>query len=266
MSYNVKGISPTLLKVAFELRYRHGYTFLDRCGRTINEIQEYYPDWVVGQAGPQSGGLLNVQSGAKFNFSNAKLDLGIDQSPRGDAINEGKLTVFSKEAEELTAIVIDQLGLSEFSRIGCRAWYLFAAESMEGAYEFLRSLEIYPVSKKLIDALSGEELGASHAAIISGKDRMFRVGLDAAERAIEVDLGDAVANIPIHSLPSKDRRDALVRQERLRAQGKRNPLYAAVIDVDAYREEPPPKLEAREFIESSLATVEELLQRLGKPE
>ena len=46
---------PNLHSYVYELRYNYGYTYLDRCGATINEILRNKPGWVQNDINPQSG-------------------------------------------------------------------------------------------------------------------------------------------------------------------------------------------------------------------
>jgi hypothetical protein len=245
----IRGKSPVLLKVVFELKYRQGYTYLDRCGRTINTIQEYHPDWVVagGQPTLQSGSMLNVETGTKFNFS----ALALDRPMRKGELDAAALATFAQEAEDITGIVIDQLGLAQFSRIGCRAWYLFPTDSEAEAKAFLQGLNLFHVSPPLVAAFGGELEHASASVTFVGADRKYKVSFDVVERTIEIDLGEAVVNVPIHTLPSKERHAALVAQGKAASRRKSHPPNAAMIDIDASREDPA-FVKPREFVLSSL--------------
>jgi hypothetical protein len=251
MPQAIKGKIPVQLKIVFELRYRQGFIYLDRCGRTINTIREYYPDWIsaLSQPSPQVASLINVETGTKFNFNSSKLDLSLDRASEG-ALDETEIARFAEEAENLTEIVIDQLTLVDFSRIGCRIWYLFPSDTMEEARDFLKSLQLSSASPALSSAFEGEVESSALAVTINGKDRKFRVGADVVERYAEVDLGDALLNISVQSLPSKERRRTLVQREKAKSRMRKNPLYATIIDVDAYRDDPQ-SVKAGEFVKSS---------------
>jgi hypothetical protein len=178
------------------------------------------------------------------------MNLAIDRSTQqGDLADQ--IDAFAGSAKDLSDVVIDQLGLADFARIGCRAWYLFDAETLEEARKFLASLEFVKVSPAIADAFSGEIESTSLAITLVGKDRKFRIGMDATERAVEVDLGEAVVNVPIHLMVSGQRLEALKARGKSEKRRRTHPPFAAVIDVDAYRENPS-SIKPEDFIKSSL--------------
>jgi len=69
-----------LQRVVFELRYRHGFTYLDACGRTLNKIQDEYPEWILttDQPNPQSAPLISINNACIFNFSALKFDFSLE--------------------------------------------------------------------------------------------------------------------------------------------------------------------------------------------
>jgi hypothetical protein len=260
MPQTIKGKVPVTLKVAFEVRYRQGYTYLDRCGRTINLIQEYHPEWIIAgsQPNPQSGTMLNVERGTKLSFSSHKFDMGIDRPTLAGDLDQEKIEQFATDAEELSSIVFDQLGLADFSRIGCRVWFLFPADSEVESWKFLDSLNLYSVSPALIAAF-GERESATFSMTATGQDRKFKVSCEFVERTIEVDVGEAVVNVPVQALPSHERRKALLKKLEAKSRKEKHPPFATSIDIDAYREDPE-ILKPAEFVLSSIKMASEGLR------
>jgi hypothetical protein len=268
MAIGIHGKFPETLKVVFELRYRQGMTYLDRCGRTINMIQEYHPEWVLpvgAGATPQNATLLNVESKFKLNFSSHKIDLTVDRPILEGDLDSDKLKLFAADAEAVSSIIIDQLGLADYSRIGCRVWYLFPSETMDEAVSYITELGLFTINPAIYEAFGGVADTLSLGVVIDGSDRKFRIGFEAVERAIEIDLGDAVVNIPPQVLKAGRRvsgrdEDKRVADERQRAfirklqrgtrQQKHSP-FASLIDVDVYRDDPE-TVKPGEFVLSSL--------------
>jgi hypothetical protein len=268
MAIGIHGKFPETLKVVFELRYRQGMTYLDRCGRTINMIQEYHPQWVLGgNAGvtPQNATLLNVENKFKLNFSSLKIDLSVDRPILGGDLDSDKLKLFAADAENLSSIIIDQLGLADYSRIGCRVWYLFPAQTMQDAVSYLANLGLFSVNPALYGAFGGDAESISLGVVIDGQDRKYRIGFEAVERAIELDLGDAVVSVPPQALKTgrrvsgwaEDKRVAEQRYEafkeklRTKARQEKHSPFASMIDVDTYLDDPE-IVRPGEFVLSSL--------------
>ncbi|MGA2585338.1 MAG: hypothetical protein ABSG31_18875, partial [Tepidisphaeraceae bacterium] len=147
----------------------------------------------------------------------------------------------------------------DFSRMGCRTWHMFEANSAEEAWLILNSFRFFDVSNVLFTAFNGRLESASLAAIINGVDRKYRIALDSIERTAEIDLGDAVLNVPAHLLPStkrgqeSERRTAIIAKSRR----KKHPPFAAFLDVDAFREEPASVESPAEFVLSSILSTEQ---------
>lgn len=205
--------------------------------------------------------MLNHQTGSKFNFSSYKIDLSLDRSVQEGDINEESLKQFADDAEQLSAIVADQLALAEFSRIGCRIWYLIPANTIEEAWSYLDSLKLYQIAPEIGAAFGGKQESTSMSISIVGEDRKFRLSLSTGERNIEVDLGDAVANVPIYMLPSKERLKANLGKLEAGKRRRKFPLFATVIDVDAFRDEPE-TVKPSEFVQSSFRLANEGLYSL----
>src|SRR5438067_3664256 len=86
----VHGRTPVLQKLVYELRYRQGYTYLDKCGRIINLIQRENPEWIVqgDQVSPQNAPLVSLRTAAIFNFSAVSLSLSLEKPLSQDALSQ----------------------------------------------------------------------------------------------------------------------------------------------------------------------------------
>ena len=92
-----------LQKVAFELRYRRGYSYLDKCGRTIDALMTQQNEWVLkdDSVSPQNAPLLSLRNQAALNFSSKKLDLGLEMRPGGDPLTTEDVSLFQEEPKVL---------------------------------------------------------------------------------------------------------------------------------------------------------------------
>jgi hypothetical protein len=275
MPVAIKGSFPSAFRLAFELRYRFGFTYLDRCGRTINLIMRDHPEWILlNQLNPQNAPLVSTRNGCRFNFSAARLDLGL-QKPMGEgSLSSEDFMVFQEQVEQLVPLIIDQLSLEDFSRIGCRIWYLFPFDQMRQAEAWLKDLGCFSVSERFSGAFDGTLEGVNFTVVLASLDRKFRIGFDTVERTVPIDLGDSVMAISTHQLPSElkeekgqprhqrtnPRFEALLAKAKAKKLAAENAAYAAMIDVDASQDEPE-VVRAGEFVRT---TLDQALDRLRK--
>src|SRR5689334_13365446 len=102
-----------LQKVAFELRYRRGYSYLDKCGRTVDALMTQQSEWVLKEesVSPQNAPLLSLRNQAVLNFSSKKLDLGLEMRPGGAPLTSEEVTAFAEQVEAGGTLIIEELGL-----------------------------------------------------------------------------------------------------------------------------------------------------------
>jgi hypothetical protein len=240
-------------KFVFELRYDYGFTYLDRCGRIVNYILKTWPEWMLANTSPnpQNAPLLSIQNNCRFNFSARKLDFSVEQTIGEPSLSEEDRDSFIVQVDELTRFLIRELDLSEFSRIGFRTWYLVPARDEADAEQWLKDQEFFTISKGFLSLFpEGKQKAASIAVIVEADDRHYRVALNSIERTISLELGDNVLNIPAHSLP-KNQRDHLIKQIKEKKRRQHNPQFAAMVDIDAYQEDPK-IVEPASFLKSCL--------------
>jgi hypothetical protein len=248
----VHGKVPILYKLAYELRYRQGFAYLDKCGRIINKIQRNFPEWVThGDPSPQSAALVSMRNGAVLNFSSVSVSLGLEMPVGGDPLTVEDVHSFIESADSITALVIDQLGivLEQLVRIGFRPWFLFASNDQEDAEAWLLRLGVFSVSDALSGSFGGTIESAQVGIVIAGEDRHFRVGLTGMERQAQLDLGQSVLSVRPRSL-EENQREFLQQQMKVRRRMRQNPQFVAGVDIDCYQENPK-VLDVRDFLRTS---------------
>jgi hypothetical protein len=114
------------------------------------------------------------------------------------------------------------------------------------------------VSPKLVSAFEGQLEAANMAVLIESKDRKFRVAFNSIERTVPLNLGEGILNVPPRSLP-KGQREHLVEQLKLKKRLAHNPQFAAMIDIDAFQDEPR-IVKAGEFVRTSLEQLKRFLE------
>lgn len=248
----VGGREALLHKVVFDVRYRFGFSYLDSCGRTANTIMREFPEWFLrsDSPNPQNAPLVSLRNGCLFNFSALKYDLSLER-PTGEApLLEDNVAQFSSQAESLHAIIIDNLGLEVFTRMGCRAWYLFPCSSKEDSEEWLMGLGCYSIFDSLVKAFGSRVDSTSMSVVILGEDRKYRIAFNGVERRAEIDMGQGILGVRPRDL-HEGQHKFLVEQQRLKTRIRQSPEFAAMIDVDAFLEDPQ-VIGPKNFIDTSL--------------
>lgn len=223
-------------KLIYELRYNYGYTYLDRCGATINDILRSHPGWVQGEVNPQGGTLEDQETRIRFHFSCLKLDLAHEQSPSVPEVT--KVEEFAKLADEITKIVTDRLGIEEFNRMGFRVWRLFEQSSLEDARTAVKNLGLISM-EKLQSFNLGQIDEVSFTFVANRQDTMARIAIAPVQQSIQLDPGTLTkAKVESHKQP-KGRKKALIEKLRAKKRIKQFPQFALLVDVDNFIEEPP---------------------------
>jgi hypothetical protein len=259
----INGKQPLLRQIVFEVRYNHGYTYLDRCGKILNRISREYAEWVVGnQVNPQNAPLYSLRNGCRFVFNTLSGNSAIDRSMSDELILDEDIVLFSEQSEELTTVLIDELGLKDFSRIGFRSFYYFPCETKEEAEKWVQDLGILSVSPDLLSAFGGNLESVAASAVVAGQDHRIRIGINSVETPHQLEAGAETLSIRASGLP-RDKRQ-LLEQIRARRRLERNTRFAAVIDFDSFQEEPI-SVNPREFIMSNSGLFLDRLYSLLSP-
>ena len=242
---------PVVHKLVFELCYDHGYTYLDRCGATLNSIMRERPHWIMGDAAvsPQGAPLMNTNNNSEFHFSSLSMAFSIEQGLGMNTVLEDQLQSFFEEIEPVSGIVQAELGLTTFTRIGLRTWYLFGCDNKEEAEKWIEDLDCFRVSPKLSEAFHGTLNAAGFSAVIDGGDRCFRLAVHGVERSFTLNMGKEITNISPRRL-SKDQQAYALEKLKTRKEHTHRPHFAAMIDIDAYQEMPT-RVEPSDFAISS---------------
>jgi hypothetical protein len=257
----LKGKEPLLRQLIFELRYRHGFVYLDRCGKTLNRITREQPEWVIGnEVTPQGAPLYSMRNRCRFTFSSSKLDLTLDNTTADEPISEEERTEFVNSVGLFSAIIIDELGVNVFPRMGVRGLYYFAGQSKKESEDWLQSLQVFSVSPKLTSSFQAQLEAVGLSVVLTGQDCRFRIAFNGVETPAQLDMGGELLTVRASALP-QDQRQVLLKQ--LSAQRRRtvNSGYAVVIDIDAYHEDPPSP-DPREFADRQTAKFLDTLRTL----
>ncbi|HHT9120178.1 MAG TPA: hypothetical protein ACFYD3_06515 [Candidatus Hypogeohydataceae bacterium YC41] len=254
----IKGKSSICNKVVYEVRYKYGFTYLDRCGSTVNEIMKSASEWILSESSPnpQNAPLVSLRNGTRLNFSALKYDFSLEQPLGSDKdLEEEDTNEFTKQVDFVSSILNERLNLKDFTRVGFRIWYLFASPTKEDSERWISELlKEMPVDNSIATAFDGTIEAKNYIAIIAAKDRKFRISINGVERYAQVDLGENILGLRASQL-SRDQNKFLLDQLKAKKRIAKNPAFAAMIDVDSFVEMPK-DVEARDFITESLRQIE----------
>jgi len=247
----VSAIEPILFKVVFEVRYRFGYLYLDRCGRILNSILQDGAEWVIRAVPqPQAASVTSMRNSATFVYSSDSFSLSVEKATGADGIADEEMVIFSEQADVLGSIVQSNLNVTDFKRIGLRVWYLFPCQNKPEAERWLMQLGLFEIPARVYEAFSGNLDSASASILISTTDRKIRLAATSVERSAVLDLGDTSMVVPPHTLSEKQ--DIVLRQQlREKRRKQQDPGHAVMIDIDSFIDDPGSEINISDFIRSS---------------
>jgi hypothetical protein len=221
-----------------EVRYDDGQLYLDHCGRLLKKLLKDAPEWIVcPNPTPQGTSLFDIVAATQLGFSMASASLALDKSLGDEVISEEEAGDFIKQVGAVLTLVLDELEVSRFTRLGYREQYFFPFESKEESENWIRGLGLFTVAPTFLEGFhaSQEEMGV--VVVIEGEDCRYRVGLNGVERSAQVPVGEASVNIR-SSLASKEQKQALLQAMKKKRQRQIDSAFAVVLDIDAYQQEP----------------------------
>src|SRR6266404_5664512 len=191
----LRGKEPQLRKLIYELRYEQGYLYLDRCGRILDRIGREKPEWMpAGEISPQQAPLFNIQNRIRFTFGAKKIDLLLDQMfPGSPLIDESARAEFARAAEDMSRLVVQELQLESFARIGVRSFFQFSMENETESQQWLAGLGLFAVSPKFLGAFHSKSAAADLTAVLVGEECRYRVEVSSIETVTQLDMGGGQA-------------------------------------------------------------------------
>ena len=225
-----------LHKLVYELRYDRGYTFLDRCGATVNEILRSNPGWEFMGAGTQQGTLRHLDKEIDFSFGTLKLDLSQELST--DVETLVPIEEFAELAAKLTTTVVESLELREFNRIGFRMWHLLGRNTFESAKETIRNKGLVATDKVL-----GKDVGevdqVSCVIVATREKCSTRIAFAPVEQNIHVDAATVRQAKSVPHRLSSDQKQATIEMIKAQRRVRTYPQFAVLVDTDHFLEDPP---------------------------
>ncbi|MBM4054757.1 MAG: hypothetical protein FJ264_08820 [Planctomycetes bacterium] len=253
-------------KLVYEVRYKYGYAYLDRCGSIINEIMNSYPAWTQETVpDPQNAPLICLENGMKLNFGATKYDFSLEQ-PFGDEedLTSSDIERFIDHADGISSLINERLDLRIFTRVGFRIWYIFRAETLTDAESWIKQLlGIIPFDDQIAKALNNSSVEArNYAVVIASSDRKFRISINGVESYAKLDIRGNILDVRVSKL-HREQDKYLLKQLKEKKRVAKNPHFAGMLDIDSFVETPN-GVDAKDFITESLRQIEDALPKVSK--
>lgn len=237
---------PTLDQVTLEVKYGFGHRYLDRCGQTLVDIEQQFPEWSFESATPDKGVVRHHKTQTNIVFNNASFN-ATSSSP-------GELMSLAKSIHSIWDIVRANLGLSDYYRIGARFQMMLAKPSIDDAKRaVLRSSLATPLPKALADK-QYKRLSEESVITIQGGQVEYRIALLAATRTENV-RPSPLLHLDPRNMPKNLRgkmKDVLAETNRY----IKSPMFGVVLDIDAAVYDPE-KVSPRDFLLQTNQTIED---------
>jgi hypothetical protein len=230
----IRGKEPMLRHVICEARYSDGQLYLDHCGRLLKKLLREMPDWVLTPEPTTRGtNLHNLLTGTRLVFALESASLSLDRSSTDEVIDAEEVTEFIRQLEDVVGLVLDELEVTEFTRVGYREYHHFAFDSKEEAEKWLQELGLVTVSAGLYEVFKATPEAIGVAIVLQGENCRYRIGLNGVERPAQIPAGDTILSVRA-SATHERQRQALLKALKQERQRQINSAFAVVLDVDAY--------------------------------
>lgn len=227
-----------LRRMVCEVRYQDGQLYLDHCGRLLKKLLKDSPEWVVTpDPTPQGTAVFNIVVGTQLGFSLNAASLNFDKTVGDEVIKQDGVELFCKQVRSVLEMTLDEIEVSEITRVGYREQYYFSFDSKEESENWIQGLGLFTVVPGFMESFKSQMEACGVSLVLQGQDCQYRVAVNGIERHAQIPVGDVSINIHASKV-SKGQEKAL--REALKQQRQRqiNSAFAVALDIDAYLLDP----------------------------
>lgn len=164
-----------LEQVVLELKYDLGHRYWDKCGETIIEIGQAFPEWTWKKLQPEGTLLMNQKSKGMFLlFSWEAVRL-----VQHEVENLNQFKIYSGE---IPKIVARCLSVENYRRIGNRFWYNYAVGSIEQGQEILEKSKLLEIPEDKVKLFGDTIRARSFTLVFEKNDVGIRLFVDVFKR------------------------------------------------------------------------------------
>ena len=153
-----------LEQVVLELRYDLGHRYWDKCGETIIEIGQTFPEWTWKELQRDGTLMANQKNKEMFLLFSWEAIRLVQQDV--DNLNQ-----FKNYCSEIPRIITKCLSIDKYRRIGNRFWYNFKIDNIEEGYNILQRSKLLQIPEEKIQ-LFGNRIKAQNFSIVFEKENL----------------------------------------------------------------------------------------------
>lgn len=164
-----------LEQVVLELKYDLGYLYWDKCGETMIEIAQAFPEWTWKELQRDGALMVNQKNRDMFLlFSWEAIRL-----VQHEVENLNQFKIYSGE---IPKIIAKCLSVENYRRIGNRFWYNYRVEGIEEGQKILKRSKLLEIPETKIK-LFGDRIKAGNFTIVFEKNHFdIRLFVDVFKR------------------------------------------------------------------------------------
>lgn len=170
-----------LTRVILELRYDNGFLYWDNCGATNLEIIRNFPNW------KWEGTSIELST---FKEAKKKIELLFNIHHIRFIQNEvDNLNQLKKTATEIAPIILKNLQISTFSRVGNRFYYVLPLENIEQGKEIIKKSSFIEIPEKRLGLFGKDPKKTSFLVYVEEGNRQYRIELTTIKRIDSAGIG-----------------------------------------------------------------------------
>ena len=170
-----------LTRVILELRYDDGFLYLDNCGATNLEIIRNFPKWKQGKTSTELSTFREAAKKIELVFNIHHIRFIQDEV---DNLNQLK-----KAATEIAPIILKNLQINTFSRVGNRFYYVFPLENIEQGKDILQKSKLIEIPEKKLTLFGKNPKKTRFLVYFQEGNRQYRIELTPIERIEKGGIG-----------------------------------------------------------------------------
>lgn len=163
-----------LSRVILELRYDDGFLYWDRCGATVLEFKNKFPEWRWEGTSTELTRFMNIKRNTEFIFS--------INSIRFIQNEVENLNQFKETAEEITPLIVEKLEIKKFKRVGNRYQYVFPLENSDQGREIIQKSSLVEIPEEKLTLFSGKTTKTAFVIHLENENLHYRIELVGIER------------------------------------------------------------------------------------